>query len=85
VEVPLGGWDVHELTRVFHEGVELPAGDRRAPLREKERGGMALPRAEVGLEGRDLIGAPGLDPRQGALHAADGQPLLRKVQVVHLQ
>jgi hypothetical protein len=35
VEVPLGGRDVRQRPAAFHQGVELPAGDRRAPLREK--------------------------------------------------
>jgi hypothetical protein len=61
-EVPLRGRDAGRLAIVFHEGVELPAGDRGAPLREKEARGLALPLAEVGLEGGDLVRTQGQMP-----------------------
>jgi hypothetical protein len=35
MKMPLGGRDVRELAIVFHQGIKLPTGDRRAPLREK--------------------------------------------------
>jgi hypothetical protein len=36
VKMPLGGWNVRKLAIVFHQRIELPAGDRDALLREKE-------------------------------------------------
>ena len=76
--------DADLLAVMFHQGIELPAGDRGAPPREEQARCGALALAQVSLQGRDLVRAEGVDPRQGALDAADGQALLREIQVLHL-
>jgi hypothetical protein len=67
VEMPLRGREAGRLTVVFHQRIELPAGNRRAALGEKEawRGMLAL--AEVGLERGDLIRAEGIDRTSGGI------------------
>jgi hypothetical protein len=70
---------------VFHQGIELPTGDRRPSLREKQGRRGALPLTEVGLERVDLIRLEGIDPWQGSFEAMNGQPLLREVQIVQVQ
>jgi hypothetical protein len=46
---------------------------------------VTLPLAEIGLECFDFIRAEGVDPRQGAFDAVNGQPLLLEVHIVHAQ
>jgi hypothetical protein len=83
--MPLGGRDVRELAIVFHQGIELPTGDRRPSLREKQGRRGALPLTEVSLERVDLIRLEGIDPWQGSFEAMNGHPLLREVQIVQVQ
>jgi hypothetical protein len=88
VEVPLGRRDLRQCTVVFHERVELPAEDRRAPLRAEEAGGVALPFAEVGLEGRDLVGTQGANHVRALLtsvgNEADRIGLMSPVGFTHV-
>jgi hypothetical protein len=52
------------------------------PRVQEEGGGVILPLAQGGLQGGDLVPAQGVDPRERALDAADGQPLLRELRIV---
>ena len=44
-----------------------------------------MPLAEIGLQRGDLVRAEGVDPWQGSFQALNGHPLLREVQIVHVQ
>src|SRR6266576_4706843 len=85
VEMALGGRDSGQLAVVFHEGIELPAGNRRPSLREKQGWREALPLTQVDLECFDLICSEGIDPWQGSFYAMNGHPLLLEVQIIHVQ
>src|SRR5882724_13624981 len=66
MKMSLGGRDSGQLAIVFHQGIELPAGNRRPALRKKERGGVTLPLTQGDLQSFNFIRAEGIDPFQGS-------------------